>query len=417
MDILLSPAYLKGVIQIPPSKSEAHRVLICAALANEKLKIKCINPADDIMVTAKCLTKMGAKIVYNNNTFIITPWHKTNNLPKLNCKESASSLRFLIPLAAALGINAFFYGKKTLSKRPLAELLKQINGCNITSFNIPFYLTGKLKPGTFVLPGNISSQYISGLLLALPSLEKESKIVLSSNLESAGYVDITLKVLSSFGINIIQKDNQWIIPGNQKYISPKKYILEADWSAAAFWLIAAAIGADISLKGLNLNSLQPDKNIINILKNIGATVAYNNNILKISPNHLKPFDFDASTNPDLVPILALALSLANGNSKIYNAARLRTKESDRLHSITQLINDMGGKIIENDDALLITGVPFLKGGIKIPPLNDHRLIMTAAIAAIFSKNPTTISSVNPVSKSYPDFFNDLKTLGGNINVF
>ncbi|MBR7159382.1 MAG: 3-phosphoshikimate 1-carboxyvinyltransferase [Alphaproteobacteria bacterium] len=416
MDITLSPAILKGSLEMPASKSEAHRALICSALTGAGGKVKCANPADDIMVTAECLSRLGADTIYDDGYFTVKPWHRPDNFPKLNCKESGSSLRFLIPVAALLGTGAEFVGEGRLPERPLSELLSVIKGCNITSQKLPFTLTGQLKAGDFYLPGNISSQYISGLLLSLPYLQEESRIIITSELESSGYVDMTIQVLERFGISVTSAPNEWVIAGGEEYRSPSLYQVEGDWSAAAFWLAAGALGADIVLHGLNPLSLQPDKAIINILKDFGAEIEVAEGYIKASRGNLKALDIDASNIPDLVPILALIASLAEGESRIYNAGRLRMKESNRLSTTAELLNALGGKVSEKDDALLITGVNALKGGIRVSGANDHRIVMTAAIASLFCQEPVTISGIQAVRKSYPDFFQDLAASGGKINV-
>ncbi len=414
MDITLSSATLKGSVQIISSKSDAHRALICSALAEKETTLQIPMPADDVLVTAECLGNIGVAISRQNDAFMVRPWKKPASFPHLNCKESGSTLRFLLPVAAALGCGADFAGEGRLPERPLTHLLSRLSGCTLSAEKLPFTITGKLKAGTFRLPGDVSSQYISGLLMALPYLEADSQITLSSPLESSGYTDMTVNTLSRFGVRIVSTKSAWIIKGKQKYISPQSYRVEGDWSAAAFWLAAGALGADIAVCGLNINSLQPDKTVSEILKAFGASVSVLESVSKAGRKNLQAADIDISETPDLLPILALVASLAEGTSRIYNAARLRLKESDRLHTTAELLNALGGKVTEEADALRITGVPYLKGGVTVSGANDHRIVMTAAIASLFTKEPVTITGAEAVRKSYPHFFQDFALLGGKI---
>lgn len=412
MDITITPSILSGKIIVPPSKSVAHRLIISAGLADGESAISNIYMSKDIEATIEAMKALGAEISCSKDSgglykVYIKGIANPVESALIDCNESGSTLRFLIPVASALGVNATFIGKGKLPQRPITPYLSEMteNGV-IFDYNntMPFSVSGKLKPGQYKIAGDISSQFITGLLFALSVLYGKSEIVLTSHLESRPYVDITVDCLNKFGACISEMPNGYSVNG-VKALKPHSEAVEGDYSQAAFFYVANALGCDISIGGLNTDSFQGDKKIVEICRD----VVYNYS----DTNTLKPFDIDCSDIPDLVPILTVLASFCDGVSHITNAARLRIKESDRLSAISNALNAVGGKVKELDDGLEITGVEFLNGG-EIDACNDHRIAMAMAIASIKCKNKLTIKGAECVEKSYPNFFEDFKKLGGKI---
>lgn len=407
---------LNGRLKVPSSKSAAHRAVISAALSNGKSVLSGIDLSNDINATVDGMRSLGAEIEFSGNDIIINGAN-TLKTPRaeINCRESGSTARFLIPIAAAGGVNAEFTGTGRLPERPLFDLTKVLRkrGAVCGDF-LPLNISGKLFPGIYEIPGNVSSQYITGLLFALPLLNGNSEIILTSPLQSEGYVNLTIKILKDFGVSIIKSKNGYVIPGNQKYIS-RNYPVEADWSQAAFFAAAGAIGGDIELSGLTPTSEQGDKEIFNLIKRFGAKIYFEENKLIIQKNKLHGIEINASQIPDLVPILAVTAAFAEGETVIYNAERLRIKESDRLKAISEGLKALGADVTEKADGLVINGGKTLHAGI-VNGYNDHRIVMAFSVAAAFINGETTITNAESVNKSYPDFFNDFKKLGGKANV-
>ncbi|HAN44521.1 MAG TPA: 3-phosphoshikimate 1-carboxyvinyltransferase [Ruminococcaceae bacterium] len=413
MDLIIKPKLLSGCIDAPPSKSAAHRAIICAALAQGKSTVLPLAMSEDALATIDVAKALGAVIKINGNTAEIWGICKPAQAALLDCRESGSTLRFFLPVASALGVNATFTGKGKLPQRTVAPLAEQMqrHGAAFTCIDsLPLSISGRLSSGRYELAGNISSQYISGLLFALPMLEGDSEIALTTKLESAGYVKMTMQALQGFGVKIEEMPAGYFIKGNQKYIANTAKV-EGDYSNAAFWLSAAALGSDISCTGLDENSLQGDKAVLDILKAFGASIASTENGIAAKAQKLTATDIDASQIPDLVPVLAVVGAFAQGTTTIYNAARLKLKESDRLASVSNALKSLGADITKYDDKLVIAGKPSLKGGV-IDSCNDHRIAMSMAIAATRCDGNVTILGAECVNKSYPDFFEKYKSLGG-----
>lgn len=414
--ITLSPSTLSGQVTVPPSKSDVHRAIICAALAKGESVISPVELSKDIKATIGCAKALGAEITIDGKTVTIDGSNFLNvKAAKLDCCESGSTMRFFIPVAAAGGVEAEFVGQGKLPQRPIGiylDCLPQKGVECATQGGLPLKIKGKLQSGEYRLPGNISSQFITGLLFALPVLDGDSKIVLTSPLESSGYVDMTLKAMKSFGINVEVEEQAYIIKGNQSY-KPCRYTCEGDWSQAAFFMAAGALGGDIKINGLNLNSPQGDRECAEIFKRFGADVELNEDSVIVKPGKLHGIEIDARQIPDLVPALAVTAAFADGETVISGAERLRIKECDRIEAVCCGINSLGGNAAETHDGLIINGNSTLSGG-KCKGYNDHRIVMSMSIAALRCENETTITDRESINKSYPDYFEDYEMLGGKI---
>lgn len=416
MDIELSLKNMHGTIDAIASKSDAHRILIAAALADSECKLILNSTSNDIKATSACLEAAGAKIEEDGTNLTVTPIKKANSTAVFNCGESGSTIRFLIPVASALGINCIFTGSGRLPERPQTPILKALseNGIAVSpDGEFPISLSGQLKPGVFTLPGNVSSQFVTGLIFALPMLDGDSEIRLIPPVESKPYINMTVATVKKFGIEVEEKDNFYFIKGNQKYISPKEIKVDGDWSNGAFF---AAFGAlsEMTVDGLFPDSLQGDKAIADIVKRMGAAVTQSAAALTVKANELHGIEIDAANTPDLVPVIAALAAFAEGTTTITNAARLRIKESDRLKTVTELITAAGGDITELPDGLIINGGKKLKDEFTFDGCNDHRIVMAAALLSFRSK--VTITNAQAINKSYPNFIRDITKLGGVCNV-
>ena len=402
MDIKITPNLLSGKVCVPPSKSVAHRMIIAAALSDGISTISNLFPSVDITATMECMKALGAKISFSGDTAVI---EGIKNIPEkavLNCHESGSTLRFLIPVACALGVNAEFIGSGKLPQRPITTLLDELpkHGAKFilpkNGENLPLNVNGKLVSGRFEMDGGVSSQFITGLLFSLPLLDGNSEIVLTSPLQSKPYVDITIGVLRDFGCEIRETESGYSVKGNCRF-KPFSGAVEGDFSQAAFFYVANTLGSSIEIGGLNEKSLQGDKEIAEICRKAAADG--------------KAFELDCSDIPDLVPILSVLGCFCHGKSRITNAARLRIKECDRLAAMEDCLNKIGGNVKALPDGLEIDGTGSLKGG-EVGCFNDHRIAMSMSIAATKCENPLILRSAECVSKSYPNFFEVYKALGG-----
>lgn len=417
-DVKFSPFVPNGTVNVPPSKSDVHRAIICAAMANGVSRISPVALSNDIKATIGCIKALGADAVLENNVLTVdgTNMYK-NKTALLDCGESGSTLRFFIPIAAVGNINATFVGKGKLPQRPIGiftEALPKAGTVFKTEGGLPLEIKGQLKSGIFEIPGNVSSQFITGLLLALPILEGDSEIVLTSPLESVGYIAMTIRTMKQFGVNIQATEKGWHIKGGQTYKSCN-YTTDGDWSQAAFFMVLGAIGGKVTVKGVAKDSTQGDKKCAEILARFGAKVTQLDNEVTVEKGDLKAITIDASQIPDLVPVLSVCAAFAEGTTKIINAERLRIKECDRLKATAELLNNLGGKVKELSDGLEITGVSSLKGG-NVNGYNDHRIVMSAAVCAARSDEDITATFAMSINKSYPDFYIDYNSIGGKANV-
>lgn len=405
MNIKINPKNLSGSIKIPPSKSISHRALICAALADGESRLTNVLGCSDIDATRDALIAMGADIREENGVTIVRGIKDIPENVEIDCIESGSTLRFLIPIVSALGIYGTFSGTGHLPNRPITPFLDAFpeNGVDFLSDKMPYVTSGKLRAGKYRISGDISSQFITGLLFALPLLDGNSEIILTSPLQSKPYADITVNCLKSFGIETLSFDDSYSIKGNQKYRACS-FDVEGDYSQAAFFIVANKLGSSISVEGINANSVQGDKEITNIV----------DSVITIGQNY-SAIDVDATNIPDLVPILTVLAAFADGTSRIRGCKRLRLKESDRLLSISTVLNSLGAHVCVVDDELEIVGVKELSGGVA-DSFNDHRIAMSLAIASQRCKEPLIITNAECVAKSYPTFFDDFRVLGGDFDV-
>ncbi len=417
--VKINPSVLSGTVQAPPSKSYAHRAVISAFLSGAECKIKNLHLSADISATLDCAAQLGAKWKYikKTHTASIKKVEAPSSPLMLDCGESGSTLRFFIPIAMAMANEARFTGHGRLMERPLDPYFEIFNGKKI-KYELNdgvLWVKGRLTPGVYEIDGTVSSQFITGLLFALPLLDGDSKIKIKGALTSKAYIDITLDVMKKFGIEIKNQDYaSFIIKGNQKYKS-QNYTDEGDFSNGAFWLVAGALGCDVTCRGLEESSLQGDKKIIDIIKRTGATVERKGKTeLAAHPSaNMHGITVDVDEIPDLVPVLAVLFSFCKGKSRIENAGRLRIKESDRLSAITAELTKMGAHITEGKDFLEIEGCQVL-GGAELSSWNDHRIAMAVSIAACRCEGEISIEGAKKaVAKSYPDFFEDYNMLGGN----
>ncbi len=409
----VSVGEISGTVEIIASKSHLHRLLICAALGALPVKIACGVSSEDIDATVRCLTALGAQIEYKAGAFSVIPITAPRQDATLDCGESGSTLRFLLPVVGALGVRATFVLSGRLPERPLSplwELLTQkgMRLCRPTPETI--LCEGSLESGEYRIAGNVSSQFISGLLFALPLVDGESLLKIEGNPESKKYIDLTLEVLQRFGKPIAFCAQTAKITGGKKFCPQSGFIkAEGDWSNAAFWAVAGAFSEKgVTVRGISHASVQGDKKILSLLQDFGAKVLVTEDSFTVQTGDLVGIDIDAADIPDLVPALALCAALSKGRTRIYNAARLRIKESDRLQTVSLTLRALGAKIEQTEDGLLIDGDPAgLSGGVTLSAHGDHRIAMAAAIAAAKCKASITITGAEAVAKSYPTFWAEL----------
>ena len=403
MNMTITPAVLKGTVTPPPSKSQAHRLIIAAALSDGFCKLSNVDLSEDIQATLRCMRTLDAD-ASADGTIIrgadLVNGHEEPAPEVMDCGESGSTLRFLIPVALALKGGGKFTGHGRLMERPQEPYFALFREKGIFYEQKDGVLTveGKLTAGVYTLPGNVSSQFITGLLYALPLLEGDSRIELTTDLESRGYVDMTLDALKRFGVTAEYDGKRTFhVPGNQ-YYQHQNLAIEADWSNAAFWYGAKFLGCPVEIGGLDQASVQGDRAIAGFYEQMGGAGR---------------LELDVSQCPDLVPPLAAMAALRAGETTvIVNAGRLRIKESDRLATVTEVLNALGAQVEEHEDHLVIHGREKLAGGVTVSGHNDHRIAMMAAIAAIRCEKPVTITGAECVKKSYPRFWEDYEALGG-----
>lgn len=416
MNAIITSAKPNGRLKAIASKSVAHRLLICAAFADKKSTLRCENTNEDILATANCLCALGAKIDYISGVFIVDPIKTVNNEAILNCNESGSTLRFLIPVVCAVCDKTSFVMSGRLPERPLSPLREELEAHGI-KFEYPkknlLTVSGRLACGDYTINGGVSSQFISGLLFALSMLDGESTLTVTGRVESAPYIEMTIDALKTFGAYLSVNENVYTVCGKNLKASGDLSV-EGDWSNASFPLSAAAIGGKITLDGINLLSHQGDMAILDILRRFGADIKCDNGVVTVKKDKLQAIELDASQIPDLVPVIATVASVAEGTTVISGASRLRIKESDRLVTTKTMLTALGADIEETDDGLMIRGRSRLLGG-TVSSFNDHRIAMSAAVAAVACDGNVTVTNAEAVNKSYPDFWKDIKKLGFDVS--
>ena len=428
MKIKIKPSVLNGTIEIPPSKSYSHRAVIAAALAenSRKSKIDNLKFSVDIITTTDIMENWGAKIKRFESALEIIG-NDGKVVPKdkyVQCNESGSTIRFLIPIGITDENELIFDGKGKLVDRPLDSYYRIFDKQGIFYKNengkLPLTVNGKLKAGNYEIDGNISSQFITGLLYALPLLDGDSKLTINKNLESKGYIDLTLEILKLAGIEIMNNDyKSFDIRGNQIY-KPFDYTVEGDYSQVAFWIVAGIISAnsnnEVKCLHVNKNSLQGDREIIEIVERMGANIEIFDDYVLVRPSKTKGTVIDISQCPDIGPILTVLAALSEGETRIINGERLRIKESDRITSIKTELNKLGANVAEEGDSLIIQGVEGFAGGVTVNAWNDHRIAMSLAIASTRCEKEIILEEAESVRKSYPHFWDDFVKMGGEIEV-
>ena len=409
--ITLKPSYVKGNIIVPSSKSVAHRALIAAAFSGRKVKIKNVDFSNDINATINSLKELGVNISVNNNYIDVDG----SNILKekevyIDANESGSTLRFMIPISALLEKKVVFDGKGRLPERPLNDYFEIFSKCGVEYSHpkdkfLPLEIKGGIDFSNVEVKGNTSSQFITGLMFC--GLISPIKINITTGLQSKPYVDITVDVLEKFGCSVGVENSTYVIEKNDTIID--EYSVERDWSQAAFFMCAAAINGDITIKDMNLNSAQGDMQIVNLLKEFGADIKILDGNINVKKSNLHGIDINVADIPDLVPTLAVLACFANGKTKIYNASRLRIKESDRLQAMYDELTKLGADIEIGDDYLIINGGSKLYGT-DVDSHNDHRIAMSMAVASVGCEGDIKISGYKAVEKSYPHFFEDWSSL-------
>lgn len=411
---------LSGEYNAPPSKSDSHRALIAAALADGFSSASPLAVSKDIEATINALHALDCVVQISGDTALVQGISGTpHGNVRIFCGESGSTLRFILPIAAAFGIEAVFTGEGKLPQRPMAiyhEVLecKGIKLDRLEDGELPLKISGKLQAGRFLLGGGVSSQFITGLLFALPLLQGDSEIILTSRLESKPYVDMTIETLLRFGVKIEETADGYKISGGQRYI-PCAYRIDGDYSNAAFFAAAGVLSDGIKICGLNQSSKQGDKEIFKLIKRFGGTITQKDDIITVSRCDLHGIEINAEQIPDLVPILAVLGAFAKGETRIYGAHRLKLKESDRLVAITEALSAVGADICCDSDSITIHGGTLLHGGV-VSSCNDHRIAMSMAVAALYCDGEIIITEAEAINKSYPGFFEDYNKLGGCANV-
>ena len=405
MKVKIEPGKLSGRVRAVSSNSQAHRVLFCAAFADRATLIRDLVCSDDIDATIRAVEALGADVKEVPEGMMMMPVGHGDPEKKdsdsrsqktyvrtMDIGESGTTLRFVLPLLGIDGEMTEIQMHGRLAQRPMEELLSELskNGMGFDQTGQTLRTQNKLSHGTYRLPGNVSSQYISALLTALPLLAQESTVEITGDLSSSGYVDMTLDVLRMFGADVNLADHTYIIKPVGTYRSPGEISIEGDWSAGAYWIAAQSLGSDVAVTGLSETSYQPDR----MVKTLLTRIKTGNAVIDIDPC------------PDLLPVLAVTAAGVRGQTRFANAARLRTKESDRLDTTEKMIKSLGGLCETNEDSMTVTGDSAgLKGG-TVETFGDHRIAMSAAVASTICRETVTINGADAVSKSYPDFWKD-----------
>lgn len=408
----LEPAAYQGSVHVPPSKSYGHRALIALSLSRGKGVIRNVDLSLDIMATLKCLEDLGVDFLVRDNQVVLdaTGFGKARDRV-LKPEESGSTLRFFIPITLLFDEVFEFRGKTSLMRRPLSvyeELFDKLDIMLYRDSLESLVVKGRLTPGEFSMRGDISSQFISGMLMVLPLLEGDSVLRVTGDFQSEGYVQMTMKVMEDFGIELERRGNTFHIPGGQSY-RVMDYEVEGDYSQGAYFLASGALAGDVEVLGLKPDTFQGDRRIVSILQEMGAGVTSVPGGYRVKKAPLKAVSVDISDIPDLTPVLGVLLSLSEGTGRLQKGDRLRYKESDRVQTTVDLINTLGGEAMTEGNDIIIVGKPTLRGG-RVNCQNDHRIVMAAAVASLCCETKVVIEGYEAVNKSYPDFFLDFEPL-------
>ncbi|MCK5731975.1 MAG: 3-phosphoshikimate 1-carboxyvinyltransferase [Tenericutes bacterium] len=417
MKVEVYPSKVSGEIIPPSSKSFLHRSIICAALSNGVTKINNVIYSEDVVATIEVFESIGVAIERSANNLVISSGGRSSfniNNP-INCNESGSTIRFLIPILSN-NKKVSFTGKTSLLSRPMSiyEDIFLNQGLLFKNDNTSIVTEGEIKPGNFSVQGDISSQFISGLLFILPLLNGDSSIEIIGTFESSNYVDMTISILRNFSIIVEQNENTFFVKGNQTFV-PTEIISENDFSQLAFYAVLGTINNDIRINNINFDSFQPDRRIIDVVQSARGIVEKGSNYAIFKHSETQGFTFDVGQSPDIAPILAVLAVFSVGKTRLINAKRLVMKESNRLLTTYKSLKKLGANIIMGDDYLEIVGTQKLQGNL-CDSFNDHRIAMTLAIAATVSESKITIDNAEAINKSYPNFYEDLKSLGVKINI-
>lgn len=407
---------LSGELQAIGAKAHAHRVLIASALSNSSVKIYGLTLSEDVLATINCLKNLGVTIKEENGYYLIGEKRYLEEA-YINVKESGTTFRLLLPVLTHFASRVYVKGEGRLPERPIKELLEalKLGGLAFSREKLPFTVEGKLHSGEYFLVGDVSSQYFSGLLLASP-LVSELSLSATTQIESEKYIDLTEDVLETFGVTVEKKESTYLVK-NARYQGVEAITIEGDWSNAAPWFALAALGGQgIKLRGLSLNSKQGDKEILKLLKAFGANVTVLDEAILVTAGKRRPIMVDMAQIPDLLPVLAILSCGALGKSVFYNAKRLKFKETNRLESVKALIFSLGGEAEIKEDSLIVYGKGYLLGG-TFDASGDHRLVMAAIVALGIIKKDLMLLGEGAINKSYPNFFEDFLTLGGEISEF
>lgn len=416
------PSVLKGVLAAPASKSEAHRRMICAGLTRATTVLSGFMDSADMAATSRCLTALGAALTEEGDRLTVTGWaRKPRRMPSLDCGESGSTLRFFVPIAMAVTGGGVFRMHGRLGQRPMdvyrdlfvprgAQWRMGVGADGAAELNV----RGSLTAGSYVLPGNVSSQFVSGLLFALPLLEDDSTLTVQTPVESAGYIHMTVEALQQSGIVIEEMAPfSWRIPGQQTY-QAHSGSLSGDYSQAAVLLCAGALGHEVTVTGLMTQTTQGDRAVLKHLAALGAEVTEDEQGITVRGNNLHGAMLDMHDCPDIAPVLALTCQLAQGESRLTGCGRLRLKECDRLAATVELLNALGGKARAEGDDIVVEGVERLRGGVTLDGYNDHRMVMLLSLAATVAEEPVTVEGVEALNKSWPDYLTAYASLGGKM---
>lgn len=451
--VRLRPAALTGTITAVDAKSYAHRLLMAAALADVPTRIRCRTRSADILATVRVMRALGTEIEDLGEAFLVRPIGmclaeknlRAEDQPEvtLDCGESGTTERFILPIVAALGRRSAITGAGRLAERPLSPLSDVLRaaGVSISEEGVfPLHVAGRIGVGDYAIAGNVSSQFVGGLLYALSLQPRESgsraavsTLELTGTVESAPYIRMTVEVLRAFGVEVEPSldERKYVVRGADAsglLVSPGAAQVEGDWSNAAFWLVAGAVGgigtkgiSDITVTGLKPDSAQGDRAVAAILERMGAEVRVAGDAVTVRPpenGRLHGLTVDAAQIPDLVPVLSVAAACAEGVTTFVNAGRLRIKESDRLATTAAMLRSLGVEVTEGETTLTVAGRAGrpLTGG-TVSGANDHRIVMAAAVAATVASGPVVIEGARAARKSYPDFFRDYAALGGRVEVF